>query len=145
MDPDLVDAAPDSPHAPIRATAPRVIHVGHMDVALRFFDAREEDAKKRYGYWDCEIFEIGASERLNPAKMHDVVFHEITHALWFFMNHGRKFTQEHVCEMVGKGFAMVMRRNPELMRWVDFLMSPEAQRLWVPHPGYNAPSRAAVG
>lgn len=111
-----------------------------MTVKMRFYDAAEENAKKRYGYWDCELVEIGLSERLHPSKMHDALIHEIVHAIFFFMNHGRKLTEEHVCDLVGKGLSMVLMANPKLMEWLMWLSSPKAVEAWVQHPGYTAQS-----
>ena len=124
---------------PTPAGAPETVKIGHFQVRVRFYDAAEAVKSEQIGYWEKDRMEIGVCGVLQPQRIWEVFWHEVSHALLtFFTLADRKLTEEQFCDTAAVGLAMVMTDNPALHAWMGRLLFDRQLQLdWKPDPYFQ--------
>lgn len=103
---------------------PATIQIIHLKFELRFADETFFDAAGAYGYCDKRRQVITVCEKLRPALKADTTLHEIFHGIHFAVGCEEEMTEEQIAMQFAGPLCMVIRDNPELMNWLNFLLRP---------------------
>jgi hypothetical protein len=97
---------------------PKSARIGAHDVRLTGLSGQEDD--ENFGLFRHNtLVEIALSSRIPCGTVAAAtLIHEITHALLTYAG-VEDDRQEQICEVVGNGFAQIIRDNPELIAWMQ--------------------------
>lgn len=115
---------PMSPSGSLRSPEPpKNIRVLHFEFRLEFVEQRIADAAEKYGWCDKQnqILTIATGQR--PRLMADTVFHELFHAIHFAVGCEDSLTEEQICRQFSGPLVSVLRDNPQLFFWLNYLCS----------------------
>lgn len=104
---------------------PAIIKILHFEFELRFVDGTFFDAAGAYGYCDKKRLVINVCEKLRPALLADTTIHECLHAMHFAVGCADQMPEEDIAMQFAGPLCMLMRDNPELIEWLNFLLRPQ--------------------
>jgi hypothetical protein len=79
----------------------------------------KDEAIKTYGLHNGEILEVQFREKYaSPAQEAQTVIHEVLHAIFETMGVADKDNEERTVSQLAIGWAMFIRDNPRLAKWI---------------------------
>ena len=94
------------------------IRVGPFDVEITPLEGKDRD--NNLGTFCDTQLRISLREAYNnPQQEAETLLHELMHAIYEVMGIRSKDGEERIISQMSLGMAMVMRDNPDLMRWLQ--------------------------
>lgn len=103
---------------------PATIRILHLEFDLRLVDDTFYNAAGAYGHCDNKTLVISVFKSIRPALLADTTIHEILHAIHFAVGCEDELKEEQIALQYSGPLCMVIRDNPVLMNWLNFLLRP---------------------
>lgn len=101
---------------------PSQIKVGPFTFDVKKAEKLIDDDGKTglWGLYLPECHSIILSEEMDtPAKLAEIVIHEVGHAIWDMMRLGKRPKEEKVVTYMARGWLQVYQENPGLLKWLN--------------------------
>lgn len=100
---------------------PKTLKIGDATWLVRVeSNPINDNGESVWGLCDHKKYCIKIDKNLPNERQREVFIHEILHAVFEFFasNSKKKFSEEEVCEFMGKGFPMLLKDNPKLRTYL---------------------------
>lgn len=108
-------------------TPPTSVQVMHLNFEIKFCSGDTAEQANAFGWCNKQIQTITIREGLRPRLLVDTLWHELTHACFFAAGIAEEgLVEEQICSQLVGPMLCIVKDNPELMAWTNYLLELKA-------------------